>query len=76
MSLVRILRGVDWPRVLHFGAVFVRALSEDPRLSADDQNARSAAERLRGLGERAARESVGCTGDKSCRCAVCKERPL
>lgn len=74
MSLRRFVGSVDWLRVVHVGATLARALREDRQLQADDATARGSAERLIGLGERIARESVGCNGTADCACVVCAER--
>lgn len=73
MNLKAFVRSVDWPRVIHMAATFARALSEDPDLASDDQRARASAEKFRKLGERIARQSVGCTGGTGCACPVCQE---
>jgi hypothetical protein len=72
-KLALFVRSVDWPRVLHMGGTFLRALSEDPKLAADDATARGMAEKLRKVGEQAARQSSGCTGSSDCKCVVCRE---
>lgn len=72
--LLAALAQVDWPRAIHRGAAFVRAIRGDAEQStADEARERERAGQLRSTIDQIARKAVGCSGRADCTCPICEE---
>lgn len=67
----RLLASVDWPRVLHRGAIFIRELRGDRDVERDSIRVQDQARRTREGVERMARAAVGCVAPQPCSCPIC-----
>jgi hypothetical protein len=73
MALLRLASQVDWPRVIHRGALLVRELRGDEQIDADSDRVRTSARAARDTMEKMGRASVGCLKPAPCSCPFCKE---
>ena len=73
-TLFELLGKVDWPRAIHRGAAFVRAVRGDgAHAQADEAREHARASALRKMINDIARKAVGCVAPASCDCPICTE---
>lgn len=72
-TIWRVLVAVDWPKVIHQGATYVRTLRGDQTVAADGERAQQNASRTRAAIEQMGRSAAGCRLPEHCECAFCEE---
>jgi hypothetical protein len=67
---------VDWPKVIHTGAVLVRSVRGDTDIERDHEREIARVKTIRRTGEQIARAALGCTKPDTGiadDCAICRE---
>lgn len=72
-KILRALKGVDWPRALHRGALLVRVMRGDRDVATDHQREQSRAAAAKRTIDAMARAAVGCARTPDCDCPLCNE---